>query len=254
MTPGSTRPKETGSAPQAKALPQGAGQAGEPVGRRRPRRRDRRDPEAPRHHLTAAESPRDRAGQRRAGRWTWSGRARRPSGAGRLREHRRPGRARARPTLAEEIAALTRPPVVHMDDLFEGWDGLPRDRRPARRAAAAARRGPARELPPLGLARGPLGGDRDRAARSAARPGGRRLGLAGPRRPDHACWSGSRCRTTSRMARGSARGGVEVPSWQQWAVDEQDAVRRGRGRGSGPTSASTAREVAAPARPLDVMK
>ena len=28
-------------------------------------------------------------------------------------------------TLANEVAALTGAPVVHMDDLFEGWDGLP---------------------------------------------------------------------------------------------------------------------------------
>jgi uridine kinase len=29
-------------------------------------------------------------------------------------------------TLAGEIAALTGAPVVHMDNLYEGWDGLPR--------------------------------------------------------------------------------------------------------------------------------
>jgi uridine kinase len=29
-------------------------------------------------------------------------------------------------TLADEITALTGAPVVHMDNLYEGWDGLPR--------------------------------------------------------------------------------------------------------------------------------
>src|SRR3954451_21469025 len=29
-------------------------------------------------------------------------------------------------TLADEIAALSGAPVLHMDDMFEGWDGLPR--------------------------------------------------------------------------------------------------------------------------------
>ena len=29
-------------------------------------------------------------------------------------------------TIASEIAALTGAPVVHMDNLYEGWDGLPR--------------------------------------------------------------------------------------------------------------------------------
>jgi cytidylate kinase len=31
-------------------------------------------------------------------------------------------------TLATEVAALTGAPVVHMDNLYEGWDGLPRIR------------------------------------------------------------------------------------------------------------------------------
>ncbi|MGI8522319.1 MAG: 4-amino-4-deoxy-L-arabinose transferase [Nocardioides sp.] len=29
-------------------------------------------------------------------------------------------------TLADEVASLVQAPEIHMDDLFEGWDGLPR--------------------------------------------------------------------------------------------------------------------------------
>ena len=84
--------------------------------RRRHRRRDRRDPQAARHLLTASNAERvlELVDQRPP----TLGRGRLlcvdgPAGSGKT-------------TLADEIKAITGAPVVHMDNLYEGWDGLPR--------------------------------------------------------------------------------------------------------------------------------
>jgi energy-coupling factor transporter ATP-binding protein EcfA2 len=133
-------------------------------------------------------------------------------------------------TLADEIAGLTGAPVVHMDDLFEGWDGLPR-------ITAQLE----------GLLR-PLAADRPGSyrrwdwhaggwAETVTVPPGPLLVLEG-------VGSGSLAHADLitvlvwvevaydvRMARGLARGGVEVHErWQQWAIDEQDLFARERTR------------------------
>ena len=118
-----------------------------------------------------------------------------------------------------------------MDDLFEGWDGLPRvtDQLdtllpPARRRAARAATG---------------------AGTGRATPGPR---PCWSRRRRCWCWRASAraARTHAdlitvlawvevpydlRMARGLERGGVGVAeNWRQWAVDEQELFARERTR------------------------
>jgi uridine kinase len=133
-------------------------------------------------------------------------------------------------TLAEEIASLTGAPVVHMDDLFEGWDGLPR-------VTAQLE----------GLLR-PLAADRPGSYRRWDWPAGRWAETVpvspAPLLVLEGVGSGSLAHAdlitvlvwvevpfNLRMARGLARGGVEVHErWQQWAIDEQDLFARDRTR------------------------
>jgi uridine kinase len=133
-------------------------------------------------------------------------------------------------TLAAEIAMLTGAPVVHMDDLFEGWDGLPR-------ITAQLE----------GLLR-PLAADRPGSYRRWDWPAGRWAEtVTVPPEPLlvlEGVGSGSLAHAELitvlvwvevpydlRMSRGLARGGVEVHErWQQWAVDERDLFARDRTR------------------------
>jgi uridine kinase len=129
-------------------------------------------------------------------------------------------------TLAEEIAGSTGSPVVHMDDLFEGWDGLPR--------ITAQLEGLLRPL-----AEGRPGSYRrwdwfaGRWAETVTVSPAPLLVLEG-------VGSGSLTHADLitvlvwvevpydvRMSRGLARGGVEVAErWQQWAIDEQELFSR----------------------------
>ncbi len=133
-------------------------------------------------------------------------------------------------TLAEEIAGLSEAPVVHMDDLFEGWDGLPRITAQLEgllRPLAEGRPGSYRRWDWLA-------GD---WAETVTVPPTSLLVLEG-------VGSGSLAHADLitvlvwvevpydlRMSRGLARGGVEVAErWQQWAVDEQQHFARERTR------------------------
>jgi energy-coupling factor transporter ATP-binding protein EcfA2 len=130
-------------------------------------------------------------------------------------------------TLAAAVAAL-RPEarVIHMDDLYDGWDGLPR--------LTAQLAGLLRPL-----ARGEVGSyrrydwDAGRYAATVAVPPGPLLVLEG-------VGSGSRAHadlTTVlawvevapdlRLRRGLARDGLAMEDrWRQWAVDEQQLFLR----------------------------
>ena len=129
-------------------------------------------------------------------------------------------------TLAEEIAGLTGAPVVHMDDLFEGWDGLPRITAQLEgllRPLAEGRPGSYRRwdwytsrwaetvtvsLAPLLVLEGVGSGSLSHADLITV--------LVWVEVPYDV-----------RMSRGLARGGVEVAErWQQWAIDEQDLFSR----------------------------
>lgn len=129
-------------------------------------------------------------------------------------------------TLATELATLTGAPVVHMDDLFEGWDGL------ARIAAQLET-----ILRPLSAGRPGIYKRWDWAghawAETVSVPVAPLLVVEG-------VGSGSRTYahlTTVlvwvevsydlRMERGLERGGIGVTeNWRQWAVDEQEHFTR----------------------------
>lgn len=133
-------------------------------------------------------------------------------------------------TLADELATLSGAPVVHMDDLFEGWGGLT---------------GIADQLDSLltPLATGRSGTYRrwdwpgHAWAETVLVPPARLLVLEG-------VGSGSLRHASLitllawvevpyelRMARGLERGGVGVAeNWRQWAVDEQTLFARERTR------------------------
>jgi hypothetical protein len=133
-------------------------------------------------------------------------------------------------TLAEEVASLSGAPVIHMDDLFEGWDGLPHVHDQLDTL-----------LPPL--ATGWPGSYRrwdwpgHAWAETVVVPPAPLLVLEG-------VGSGALAHShlitvlawvevpyDLRMARGLARGGVGVAeNWQQWAVDEQEVFARDRTR------------------------
>jgi hypothetical protein len=133
-------------------------------------------------------------------------------------------------TLADEIATLTGAPVLHMDDMFEGWDGLPRitDQLEALlRPLASGRSGSYRRWDWPGNA----------WAETVLVPPAPLLVLEG-------VGSGSASVASLitvlawvevpydlRMARGLERGGIGVAdNWRQWAVDEQDLFSRERTR------------------------
>jgi hypothetical protein len=133
-------------------------------------------------------------------------------------------------TLAEEIAGSTGAPVVHMDDLFEGWEGLPRIT-----AQLDGLLRPLTEGRPGSYRRWDwfAGGWAD----TVTVPPASLLVLEG-------VGSGSLAHADLitalvwvevpyelRMSRGLARGGVEVAErWQQWAIDEQEHFSRERTR------------------------
>jgi hypothetical protein len=124
-------------------------------------------------------------------------------------------------TLADELAELTGAPVLHMDDMFEGWRGLPRISAQLETL-----------LPPL--ATGRAGSYRrwdwpgNDWAETVLVPAAPLLVLEG-------VGSGSAAYAELvtvlawvevpydlRMARGLERGGVGVSeNWRQWAIDEQ---------------------------------
>jgi len=129
-------------------------------------------------------------------------------------------------TLAEEIAELSGAPVLHMDDMFEGWDGLPGitdQLETLLRPLAAGRSGSYRRwdwpgnawaetvlVPPAPLLvlEGVGSGSADVADLITV--------LAWVEVP-----------YDLRMARGLERGGVGVAEhWRQWAIDEQDLFAR----------------------------
>jgi energy-coupling factor transporter ATP-binding protein EcfA2 len=133
-------------------------------------------------------------------------------------------------TLAAEVAELTEAPVLHMDDMFEGWGGLPRITHQLEtllRPLAAGRSGTYRRWDWPGNA----------WAETVVVPPAPLLVLEG-------VGSGS-CDVADlitvlawvevpydlRMARGLERGGVGVAEhWRQWAIDEQDLFDRERTR------------------------
>jgi cytidylate kinase len=133
-------------------------------------------------------------------------------------------------TLAEEIAGLADAPVIHMDDLFEGWGGLPRI------------------ADQLGTLLRPLAEGRAGSYRRWDWPGNRwaeavlvdpvpLLVLEGV---GSGAFAHSDLITVLawvevpydlRMERGLERGGVGVAEhWQQWATDEQGLFARERTR------------------------
>jgi uridine kinase len=133
-------------------------------------------------------------------------------------------------TLASEIASLSGAPVLHMDDMFEGWDGLPR-------ITAQV------ESLLLPLAAGRAGSYRrwdwpaDAWAETVEVAPAPLLVLEGV---GSGASSVARLVTVLvwvevpydlRMARGLERGGTGVAEhWRQWAVDEQDLFARERTR------------------------
>ncbi len=133
-------------------------------------------------------------------------------------------------TLAAEIGSLTGAPVLHMDDMFEGWDGLPRitdQLETLLRPLAGGRSGSYRRWDWPGNA----------WAETILVPPAPLLVLEG-------VGSGSASVAELitvlawvevpydlRMARGLERGGIGVAdNWRQWAVDEQDLFARERTR------------------------
>jgi dephospho-CoA kinase len=133
-------------------------------------------------------------------------------------------------TLAAELAELSGAPVLHMDDMFEGWDGLPQitsQLESLLRPLAGGRSGTYRRWDWPGNA----------WAETVIVPPAPLLVLEG-------VGSGS-ARVADlitvlawvevpfelRMERGLERGGVGVAeNWRQWAVDEQDVFTRERTR------------------------
>ena len=133
-------------------------------------------------------------------------------------------------TLAAEIGSLTGAPLLHMDDMFEGWDGLPRitdQLETLLRPLAGGRSGSYRRWDWPGNA----------WAETILVPPAPLLVLEG-------VGSGSASVAELitvlawvevpydlRMARGLERGGIGVAdNWRQWAVDEQDLFARERTR------------------------
>jgi uridine kinase len=133
-------------------------------------------------------------------------------------------------TLADEVASLSGAPVLHMDDMFEGWGGLPRitgQLESLLRPLADGRAGTYRRWDWPGNA----------WAETIVVPPAPLLVLEG-------VGSGSAVVADLitvlawvevpydlRMARGLERGGVGVEeNWRQWAVDEQDLFARERTR------------------------
>jgi cytidylate kinase len=133
-------------------------------------------------------------------------------------------------TLAEEVAGLAGAPVVHMDDLFEGWGGLPRI------------------TDQLGTLLRPLAEGRAGSYRRWDWPGHRWaeavLVTPEPLLVLEGVGSGALAHSDLitvlawvevpydlRVERGLERGGVGVAEhWRQWAVDEQDLFARERTR------------------------
>jgi hypothetical protein len=129
-------------------------------------------------------------------------------------------------TLAEEISQLSGAPVLHMDDMFEGWGGLPRitdQLETLLRPLAAGRSGTYRRWDWPGNA----------WAETVIVPPAPLLVLEGV-----GCGAGQVADLVTvlawvevpydlRMARGLERGGVGVAeNWRQWAIDEQDLFAR----------------------------
>ena len=129
-------------------------------------------------------------------------------------------------TLAEEVASLSGAPVIHMDDLFEGWDGLPRVTDQLDTLLPPLADGLAGQLPALGLA-GHTPGPRPSSYRRRRSWCSRASGRARSRTPHLItvlAWV--EVPYDLRMARGLERGGVGVAeNWRQWAVDEQERLR-----------------------------
>jgi energy-coupling factor transporter ATP-binding protein EcfA2 len=133
-------------------------------------------------------------------------------------------------TLAEEVAELSAAPVLHMDDMFEGWGGLPRisaQLETLLRPLDAGRSGTYRRWDWPG----------HDWAETVLVPPAPLLVLEG-------VGSGSAAYADLvtvltwvevpydlRMARGLERGGVGVAeNWRQWAIDEQELFARERTR------------------------
>jgi hypothetical protein len=129
-------------------------------------------------------------------------------------------------TLAADLAELSSAPVVHMDDMFEGWGGLPRITEQL-------------ESVLLPLSQGESGSYRrwdwpgNDWAETVLVPPVPLLVLegvgSGSARIAHLitvlAWV--EVPFDLRMARGLERGGVGVAeNWQQWAVDEQELFAR----------------------------
>lgn len=125
-------------------------------------------------------------------------------------------------TLAAELAELSGAPVLHMDDMFEGWDGLPQitsQLESLLRPLAGGRSGTYRRWDWPGNA----------WAETLVVPPAPLLILEGV-----GCGSRQVADLITvlawvevpyelRMARGLERGGVGVAEhWRQWAVDEQE--------------------------------
>jgi dephospho-CoA kinase len=133
-------------------------------------------------------------------------------------------------TLADEVSGLAGAPVVHMDDLFEGWGGL------------------SRITDQLGTLLRPLAEGRAGSYRRWDWPGNRWaeavlvepapllvLEGVGSGALEHAdlitvlAWI--EVPYELRMERGLERGGIGVAeNWRQWAVDEQGLFARERTR------------------------
>jgi hypothetical protein len=129
-------------------------------------------------------------------------------------------------TLAEELAELSGAPVLHMDDMFEGWGGLPR------------------VSTQLDTLLPPLAGGRSGSYRRWDWPGNTWaetvLVPPAPLLVLEGVGSGAAAYADLvtvlawvevpyelRMARGLARGGVGVAeNWVQWAIDEQELLDR----------------------------
>ena len=133
-------------------------------------------------------------------------------------------------TLADEIARLSGAPVVHMDDMFEGWTGLPSitaQLESLLRPMAAGRAGSYRRWDWPGNA----------WAETVVVPTARLVVLEGV-----GCGSSEVADLVTvlawvevpydlRLARGLERGGIGVAeNWRQWAVEEQELFARERTR------------------------
>lgn len=133
-------------------------------------------------------------------------------------------------TLADDLATLSGAPVIHMDDLFEGWRGLPQitsQLGSILRPLASGVTGRYRRWDWYG----------DQWAETVRVPPVPLLILegVGSGSLDHAelitvlAWV--EVPYDLRMSRGLERGGEGVvDNWRQWAVDEQDHFRRERTR------------------------